>query len=244
MKRLVSLAAVVVCAGAICSAEPACVSGTLSSYLALGSSGCLIGSNTLFDFVTVGGTTGATAILPSGISLSPFGGTLDPGLNTTINVTANAGSILEALFTYKISGNSYVGSSITLASSSESGDGAVTGVENFCAGGVFGPDGVTGCSGLPGTLVTLDSVQNQDAAAFGPASLLSVTNDFIVDSGLAGSASAGTLTDRFTAVPEPVNLLLAALGLAVAIGLRFIPKSGMFVRREREVQSWRKLSTE
>ncbi len=203
----------------------------------------MIGSNTLYDFVTFSGTTGETAILPSGISLAPSGGALDPGLGTTIDVTANAGSVLEALFTYKISGNPYIASSLTLTNSSESGDGVVTGVQDYCAGGVFGPDGLTGCSGTIGTLVTLDGVQNQDSATFGSASPLSVTNDFIVDGGLSGSASAGTLTDRFTAVPEPISFLFVALGLAIAIGLRFTPMNGMSVRRETKGQSWRELST-
>ncbi len=144
----------------------------------------------------------------------------NPGLTTTVNVSASAGTVLEALFTYRISGNSYGDSAIALSGSSETGDGAVTGLQNFCANGTFGPDGVSGCTGTPGSLLTLDGVQNTDATSFSAASFLSVTDDFTIDGGLAGSASAGTLTNQFSTVPEPGSILLTAVGFILAMGIR------------------------
>jgi hypothetical protein len=224
MKKLVILTAALAGLTQLCSAAPVCGSASLSSYIGLGSSGCMIGTNTLSDFQLISGTTGATEISPLNVLLTPLGGSSGPSLVTTVNVTAASGSILESLFTFRVAGNSYVGSSITLSGGSETGDGAVTAVENFCAGGGFGPDGVSGCSGNAGALVAVDGIQNQDAAAFNAVSLLSVTNDLTFDAGLAGSAAGGTLVNQFTtasaAVPEPATLLLALIGLLFAAGWR------------------------
>jgi hypothetical protein len=102
----------------------------------------------------------------------------------------------------------------------------VTGIQNYCAGGTFGPDGVTGCAAVNGALVTLDGVQQTDMASLAGVSLLSITNDFTLDGGLAGSAAGGSFTDQFTAheavsaIPEPFGFALTALGLAMGALLR------------------------
>jgi hypothetical protein len=76
----------------------------------------------------------------------------------------------------------------------------VTDIQNYCAGGTFGPDGVTGCAAVTSALVTLDGIQQTDSASFAGVSLLSITDDFTLDGGLGGSASGGSFTDQFTAV--------------------------------------------
>ena len=224
MRKLWILAAAVISVPPLSYASPACVSDSLSGYIALGAGGCSIGANTLSDFSALSGISGATAIAPAVISLSPIDSTASPGLNTTVNVSAGSGTVLEALFTYRISGSAYSGSTIALSQSSESGDGVVTGIQNFCANGTFGADGVSGCTGTPGNLVTVDGSQNTDTSSFSPASFLSLSNDFIVDGGLAGSASAGTLTNQFSTVsstvPEPGSILLTAAGFILAVGIR------------------------
>jgi hypothetical protein len=197
-----------------------CTNGTLATYIGLGSGGCTIGTNTLYDFQTVSGTAGATEIATKNVSIAPLGGNFNPGFTASVNQTAGAGNELEAIFTYRIGGGPYVGDSISLGGSSQTGDGAVTDIQNFCAGGTFGPDGLTGCTGTAGNLLTLNGTQNQDSTALGPAGLVSVTDDFILDGGLTGSASGGKFTDRFSAVPEPASVLLAGLGLALGIGAR------------------------
>lgn len=203
----------------LCSAAP-CVSGTLSSYIGLGGAGCTIGTNTLFDFRMLPGTAGGSEIAALNVLLAPLGGAFDPGLVTTVSATAMSGSVLETLFTYKITGGFYTSSSIALANSSVTRDGGVTGIENLCIGGTFGGSGTTGCIGVATSLLTAAGVQNQDSKTFSPASLLSVTNDLTIDGGIAGSASGGMLTNRFTAVPEPTTALFTLIGLTLAAAAR------------------------
>lgn len=226
MRRFLCLVSMTIVVSALCSAAPTCTNGTLASYIGLGSGGCTIGANTLYDFQTVSGTAGATEIPTKDVAIAPLGGSLNPGFTATVVQSASTNTELETIFTYRISGSPYVSDSITLAGSSQTVDGAVTDIQNFCAGGTFGPDGVTGCTGSAGSLLTLNGTQNQDSTSLGPAGLLSVTDDFTLDGGLAGSASGGTITDRFSAVPEPLSYLLTILGLALGIGtkLRFIQR--------------------
>jgi hypothetical protein len=132
--------------------------------------------------------------------------------------------VLEALFNYAISGPAFTMETITLSGSSETVDGAVTDTQNYCAGGQFGPDGVTGCTGsATGTLLTFDGVQNTDQTPFAGPTLLSITDDFVLDGGTAGSASGGTFQDQFSAtsaVPEPNGAFLLPAAVLVFAGIR------------------------
>ena len=220
MKQFLFLAVIVTAFSQISSAAP-CASGSLSTYIGLGAAGCTIGTNTVFDFQSLSGTAGATPIAATDVTITPFSGSYSLGLTAATSKTATAGMQLESLFTYQLTGSSYSGSSTTLANSSETPDGAVTDIQNYCAGGTFGPDGVSGCSGVAGTLVTLDGTQNQDSQTFSSVALLSVTDDFTVDGGQMGSASGGSFTDQFTATPEPSTFLLIGLVFAVVLTLKF-----------------------
>jgi hypothetical protein len=194
-----------------------CSVGTLASYVSLGAGGCTIGNNTLYDFkVFTSGTAGATELSKALVSLTPSGGNYDPTLALTVNQTATATAELETFFTYDIKGTSLVGAFAALSGSSETVDGAVSGIENYCLGGSFGPDGVDGCPGASGSLVTLDGIQNTDSAGFSKVSFINVTNDFTLDGGTGGTASGGTFSDSFAAVPEPVSVALTGLGLMLA----------------------------
>ena len=231
MNRSIFLVSAIFSVAWMCSATP-CATGSLAAYISLGSKGCTIGGNTLLDFLALSsGTAGATPILPADVTISPLVGTDSPGIHAAINMTASAGVLLETFFTYQVSGQSYVSDSIKLAGSTQSGDGAVTDVQNFCAGGRFGPDGVTGCTGFAGSLIALNGVQNQDSTSFRPATLLSVTDDFTLDGGLSGSASGGNISDRFTAVPEPATSLLGGIALALALALNVRPVAPSSFRR-------------
>ena len=226
MKQCLVLVTALVGISQICAAAAACGSGTLGSYVSLGSSGCMVGSDTLFNFQVLPGTAGASEISPLNVTLAPFAGSSSVGLSAATNVTSAAGVVQEFLFTYQLSGSLFSGSTITLSNSSETGDGAVTGLKNFCAGGSFGMDGVSGCTGTPGGLATVDGVQNQDSGTFMGASLLSVTDDVTIDGGTAGSANGGTFLNEFattsmTPTPEPTSLLLTGVALAFAGGWRF-----------------------
>lgn len=209
----------------IAVAGPVCTTGTLATYEALGSGGCTIGGVTVGSFGAVPGTTGATAINPTTVTVTPVGGTTNPELDFSVSLTADTPALLESIFTYKISGASFTLDSITLSNSSETVDGAVTDIQNICAGGNFGPDGVTGCTGTPLSLLTLDGIQNTDSTPISSATLLSITDDFTLDGGTAGSASGGAFADQFaatstTVTPEPGAFLLALSGLTVTAVLK------------------------
>lgn len=193
-----------------------CAAGTLASYIALGSTGCRVGVNQFFDFATVPGTAGASEISTNSVSLAPLGGSSNPGLSVIIRASASANTLLETIFTYRAAGGEYSSDNIALNNSSETGDGGVTDTQNYCLGGTFGPDGVSGCSGTAGALLTVDGVQNNDSISFASTALLAITDDFVVDGGTGGSAQGGKITDQFTAVPEPS--IFGLFGIAAAFG--------------------------
>ena len=198
-----------------------CGSGSLADYVALGPGGCTIGSDTLSDFQVLTGFSGGTAIAPGSVTITPMGGTYTPGFTISVNQSASSANPLEAIFTYDISGLMYTGIAAVLGGSSETMDGGVTGLVNFCEGASFGPDGVDGCAVTNGSLLTLDGVQNSDSGTFAKVSFVNVTDDLTIDPGTGGTAKGGTLTNSFTAVPEPVTSALTGLGLALAGGLKF-----------------------
>jgi len=223
VKRFLFLGAALFAVTQLCSAA-ACITGSLASYLALGSTGCTIGGDVLSNFQTLPGTTGATPIDPGSVSITPGGGSFTPDLTFATNQSVGANGLVEAIFNFQIAGPSFTSSSLALSNSSETVDGAVTDIENFCAGGTFGPDGVSGCTGASGSLLTLDSIQNSDESSLGPLSFISVTNDFTVDGGTAGSAAGGIFVDSFTAAPEPASLFLATLGTLLTFTVRIYLK--------------------
>ena len=197
-----------------------CVAASLASYVSLGSTGCTIGTNVVSSFVVYSsGTAGATELPTDAVSIQPSGGDSDPQLQFTVNESVDAPPLLETFFTYEISGNPYIQSQIDLSGSSETPDGAVTDIQNLCADGTFGPDGVDGCTGTPNFLATIDGAANTDSTPLSVLSFLSVTDDFTIDPGTTGSASGGVFTDQFTSatVPEPaLTLLPCALLFALA----------------------------
>jgi hypothetical protein len=200
-----------------------CSVGTLASYEALGAGGCTIDGNTFSNFQTIAGSAAGTPITNSVVAVSPLGGAADPGLTFSTSLTAQANAPLELTFTYQISGGPFSASALALSNSSESVDGGVTEIQNYCAGGSFGPDGVTGCNGTAGSLLALDGIQQTDQGTFAGVPLLNVTNDFELDGGQAGTASGGTFTNQFTAaatVPEPASWLFAGLGICCLASIR------------------------
>jgi hypothetical protein len=196
------------------SSAGTCVTGSLASYVALGVGGCTIGGDTFSNFMDLGGTFGATQLNPAAVTITPLGGSLNPGLTASVRQTAT-GSIVETMFSYDVSGITYIGESITLSGASETGTGAVSDIQNYCEGGNFGPN-ISGCAGTSGTLLTVDGVQNQDSATFDPPHFLNLIDDLTLD-GTGGSASGASITDRFTAVPEPTAVMITVLGFTFLI---------------------------
>lgn len=216
MKRILCLTGLGFALAAWCSGAP-CMSGSLTSYIALGASGCSIGGTTLSHFQDLAGASFDTEISSNAITIAPSGGTYNAGVSASVKASAPAGTILEMMFTYTISGPTYVSENITLSGASESGGGAVYEAQNYCENGTFGPDGVDGCTGMfNGSLATADGFSNIDSATFDPPSFLNVTEDLFID-GTFGSASGGAITDQFTAVPEPGALMITIVGFAFLI---------------------------
>jgi hypothetical protein len=219
MRRLFYVTAGVLLS-AFCAAASPCTNGTLADYIALGSGGCTIGADTISNFQVASGITGATAISPSDISISGSSSGLNLSLTISVDQTAGANTQLEALFSYQISGGSFIGDSSTLSGASETGDGAVTDIENICAGGTFAPGMPTGCTDFAASLTTLDGVQNLNATDFPAHTFFDVFTDLTLDGGLSGSASGATVTDTYSGVPEPFTSSLTGLGLALGIGAK------------------------
>jgi hypothetical protein len=204
-----------------------CSSGTLASYEALGAAGCAIGTDIFSSFANVPGTFDATELDPTKVSITPTGGSNNPELIFSVSSSAAAAQLFETIFTYDLTGSVFLQSAISLSNSSETVDGAVTDIQNLCAGGTFAPDGVDGCTGNPLGLLTLDGIQNSDNTSLGSVTSVAVTDDFTLDGGTAGTASGGKFTDTFTATssvvstPEPANNWpLGILLLAVVFGLQ------------------------
>jgi hypothetical protein len=205
--------------GSSISLAASCISATLASYISLGTTGCTVGTNTLAGFdISDETTAGATEIDPGKIFISTSGGTLHPTLAATVNGTASAGMLLEALFTYQISGNLYTAENISLSRSSEHGDGAVSDIQNYCSGGSFSGETFDICSGTAGSLLTLDGFQNTDSTSSLGQSLISIVDDLTIDGGLTGSASGGKIVDAFSAVPEPASLFVVGVVLVFVAG--------------------------
>ena len=223
------------------SATPVCSTGTLAAYVALGSTGCSIGTATVASFATLSGTNGATAINTHAVTVTPGGGTTDPELTFSVSLMATDSTLLESIFTYMISGPAFTSDTITLSGSSEDGNGGVSDIQNYCIGGSFGPDGVTGCNGsTSGTLLTLDGIQNTDFTSIASLSSLSITDDFVLDGGGLGSASGGTFDDQYAAtstspVPEPGAILLTATGLALSVFRKFRPSGRISNNPDKEI---------
>lgn len=197
-----------------------CASGSLATYISLGSAGCTIGGNTYFNFQDLAGSFGATQLDPSAVNITPSGGNYNPAITAVVNVSATAPNAYETMFTYSVTGLTYVSETMTLSGSSETGDGDVTDTINYCEGGPFGPDGVDGCAGITGGTNLIDGAINRDMFTFDPPYFLSLTYDLVIDGGTAGTAMGATINDSLSATPEPAPVCLAAVGLFLVVTLK------------------------
>lgn len=198
---------------------PACASGTLSDYIALGSGGCFIGNDQLNNFQALSVLAGSTAIAPNSVRVTPGGSDANPSLTFSLTAAVPSNAVDDLRFTYRIGGANVTGSMITLSHGSVANDGAVSYAQNICAGGVFGPDGASGCTGAPAQLAVVNG--GSDQSTFGGFSFLKISDDLTLDGGLSGSASGAQLLDQFTAsaagppVPEPGMLPALVVGVAL-----------------------------
>ena len=228
MKKL--LLALALLAGSGSTYASACVDGTLSDYLALGSGGCTIAGNTLAGFSATSVLAGATPIDAANVNVSAVNGANGFGLDFTLasgapNSTGPLG-LLDILLGYTVSGSRLTGARLGLGANTVSGDAVIVALADICVDGNFSSylfNGAASCTGSQSaTLITasIDSFAvDNDAAAFSIASFFDVFVELTLDGASAGNALlTGPVANRFS-VPEPSSLalmMLAVVGLGYA----------------------------
>ena len=199
-----------------------CVSGTLQSYINLGVTGCSVGGVDYSAFSLVPGQFGATQISPGSINITPGGTQLQTMLLLSLNQTANAGMLLETIFRVRAAGLLST-ASIALNSPTVTGDGAVTGILDVCAGGNFAGSAPSGCPTTAGSALVFATAggpnQLSDSVSFAPSSFFDIFFDVSIDGGSTGRATLTSTSLGVNAVPEPSAIILVALGIG-AIGIR------------------------
>lgn len=205
-----------------------CASSNVSSYVALGSSGCTIGSFVFSNFALLSPAAGAVA---SSLTVTPVTvGSSIVGVTFGVSPLSSGGLYYDNLVSYRVSGvaAALTGATVDFTGSSQTGDAAVSVNENLCLGGSFlGADGVSGCSsGNALDLAVIDIGFGPDSAyslTFGSIASLAVVTDIAFDSGSGFVPdSASTLTSAINlfnvvaaprAVPEPEAVLLLVAGM-------------------------------
>lgn len=192
-----------------------CLPGTLAGYVALGTGGCTLGNSQFVDFQTLEAFDFGTPVSPSSVLISPTGSGNNTALNFMTSQVADAGMLLELQFTYTVLGT-IMSEQVTLANTSVTADGIITLTQAVCAGGTFGPDGFTGCTGTAYPLAAVNS--GSDSVIFLAVGVVGITNDLVFDGGTAGSASGATIVDS-SAAPEPNSLWAVGVALCMFFGV-------------------------
>jgi hypothetical protein len=219
MKNLNLCFAGLLCSAAGLMAAP-CTSGSLQSYINLGTGGCGLGTIQFTNFTIAPGITGATAINPATINVTPgSGGPFNFTLMFSVNQTANTGDLLQALLRFTATGSALTTASIALSPSSAiTGDGSITGILDVCPNAQFAGNSPSGCTTSPQSalafLVSGDSGLF-DSRSFAPSRSFDVFVDLTADGASSGTATLVSATVGLSDVPEPSALWLSGLGVGI-----------------------------
>ena len=201
-----------------------CTSGSLQSYINLGSSGCGLGTTQFNNFVIAPGIAGATAINPNSINVTPGGGPFNYTFMFGLNQTANPGDLLQSLFRFSVTGSSLTQASIAInPASSVLGDGAITGILDICPNGMFAGNSPSGCGTASQSAVaflTSSDAMLFDSRSFSGARSFDIFVDLTADGGSSGTASFVSATVGVSDVPEPSVIWLSGVGIALLGALR------------------------
>jgi len=205
-----------------------CVPGTLSSYEALGATGCTVGTLTAnnFAFSVLGDSGGAVPLTNFQINVAP-GGT---GLNfasSGFNVSVNGSIQYLIAFTWDTNG------SIQGMAAAMDPPSAVLGFANVTTVGCIGAAfiGAT-CPTSTATLMVFDNngaTQFNNSAPITPSQILGIRDTIDLEA-KGGSASFDSFTTSASVTPEPATWLCCASALAL-LAMRLIAKSRSPERR-------------
>jgi hypothetical protein len=187
-------------------ASPCVAGGTLSSYEALGATGCTIGPQTVNDFsfnvVSVGG--GATAVSDTGITVTPTFGVNFYG----VQFASTDFSVTTGFVNYLIG---FTWDSIPINGMGDVLDpGDVNILTDGCVGAAFSG---SSCSGTA-VSITVNPSQLTDVVTFSPTGILGITNHISLNADEGPASFNGIENDAYV-TPEPASFLLAGLGFAM-----------------------------
>ncbi len=202
--------------GALANAAT-CVNGnSLQSYIGLGAGGCSVGNAQFSMFVDLGAPqTGAIAILPANIAVNTGGTFLMPSLTFGVNRTAQANTLLESFFRFKVN-STLVGAALSIIGSG-TGTGNANAVADICPGGMFASANLDGCP-TSQTMIASTFSDLSTSTTFAKTSFLDVFMDLTADGGSSGTATLNSVTFGATTIPEPATNMLLLTGM-VAIAL-------------------------
>jgi len=162
------------------------------------------------------------------------------GLDVRFQATAASGQLRQALIGYMVMAPSIIGDQVTISGVTTSGAAFATEIQNYCAGGSFLPNDVTGCTGSrTGTLLVLGN--GTDMTALSTVTRLNVVHDFTLDAGSGGSVTGGLVSDRFTlgaagnpGIPEPQTYVMVSSAILALVGLRRLKSKARTIGGQNE----------
>jgi hypothetical protein len=209
-------------ASAALAAPSDCAPGTLDDYLALGSDGCRLGSRVVSDIALSAPLSGATAIDPATVSVTPSVFGRSGSLSFGFAQSASGGQIFQSTIEGTITPETGTPEIIDLLliNASAGNDGVVTGLIDLCSE----PFAFGTCFGTPlppaAALVSasgsfpLARTQTPALPSFG------FLQDIVIDAGVSGTASLEASRLTFTSVPEPGTAVGLATGLGMLLAVR------------------------
>lgn len=209
----------------------ACVTASLSDYVALGPGGCTIGGLSFESFSVVSPLApGNVAVSPAAVTLTPVLGADGPRLawSSGTPLAAGPGSLLQLWFGFRTTGAALASGDTLLlggpgAPPAVSGDGAITLIEDLCLDGLFASPS-QGCAGSALTQIDFAIAGDQELEStqnFAVSSFFDVFFDLVIDGGTAGQSMLGPQLGEYRIaangtrpLAEPALPALAAIALA------------------------------